>query len=769
MTRARKMLRVGLVLVLAPIMLRATVGFESLPYWGTDPTVAFTPMTMLGPAASRLCDWAMVIGSLLLFLSGWQRRGHRLVLVFGLLTLGALAVTTWGDERGGWVQAGAWASAMFASAALMAVGRHHVCRVVAGACLLGCLVPWLGKGVVQLLIEHPMVVSDFRANKEAILTANGWAPGSPNALAFERRLMQAEATGWFGLSNVYASVCAGCAAFGAALLTTGRTPKVGGVLWGALGLVVCGGAGVWMSGSKGGAAALALGAGLAFVVWLLRRWPGLSKFSGWIGPALIAGVLGAVVVRGLIGERIGELSVLFRWYYLVGAARAWADSPWTGTTIAGFRDAYMLHKPALSPEDVTSPHSVLFDFVATLGVLGLAWAAAVVLMARWSGRALGERVPTKRELKEIPSAESEAKFVVFVAAGLAVVGASLVERAMLTPEIALLRVVSLVAWVGLVGVLSRPGVAWGPAFGAAGLTLVAHAQIEVSAVWVNSAGWVLGMIGLGAAVPNVRLRRRVFFERWPIDFVVICFVLGLLGAGVFHRSGQGELKDAALSVREPVEWRRRLEAAAAGRPLELGDRPETVARLYREQTGRSLPQDTASAMLEDLGRWSVERWSEAAEVLKDVSSPRLFEVWRAEGDLRVRVALTDPTRKNDLLKLMAEREQEVEREWRSAAAWGWLAAVSEAGARAFPAGSPERGELVERARRALARAAALDPHGLTFPRRAFALEMWAGDREAAAGWARRCLELSPLMRLDPLRDLNETERAAMERAAGGGS
>ncbi|HQR39835.1 MAG TPA: hypothetical protein PLF26_15715, partial [Blastocatellia bacterium] len=64
------------------------------------------------------------------------------------------------------------------------------------------------RGIEQVFIEHPGTVENFKRNRDAILAAQGWPPDSAMARGYERRLMQAEATGWFGLSNVYASFAA---------------------------------------------------------------------------------------------------------------------------------------------------------------------------------------------------------------------------------------------------------------------------------------------------------------------------------------------------------------------------------------------------------------------------------------------------------------------------------------------------------------------------------------------------------------------------------
>src|SRR5690606_11618084 len=115
------------------------------------------------------------------------------------------------------------------------------------------------------------------------------------------------------------------------------------------------------------------------LAWAARR-ERLGRLGGWVAIAAVGSALVAVAARGVAGEKIGELSLLFRWFYLQGSARIIAEHPWLGVGPAGFRDAYLLAKPALSPEEVTSPHSVVFDWMSTLGVLaGGAWAVLLGL------------------------------------------------------------------------------------------------------------------------------------------------------------------------------------------------------------------------------------------------------------------------------------------------------------------------------------------------------------------------------------------------------
>src|SRR5262249_46234727 len=156
---------------------------------------------------------------------------------------------------------------------------------------------------------------------------------------------------------------------------------------------------------------------------------------------LIAAALSALVLRGLVGERSGELSLLFRWFYISTAARIIAVHPVLGVGPAGFQDAYQLLKPAISPEEVTSPHSVLFDFTSTLGLFGVAFALLFLL---WSARAgvtllsgMAASGPTG-SADSGASPRSEAWSILFVAAVPTLISAW-IEAPIATPDSTLMR------------------------------------------------------------------------------------------------------------------------------------------------------------------------------------------------------------------------------------------------------------------------------------------------------------------------------------------
>ena len=394
---------VGLSLALLPMMVRLQTPLDLLPYWEGDPLNQESVVIGLTPPMSLIGDIVSVAGAGLLFACGGGRRRVWAIVPLALAAAGVWACfwhLSGGSGRDGksLVTGGSWVSAVTVALALWFAGADRRVRLIAFAIIVGSVGLLACKGLYQVMVEHPATVEAFRRDKEAILARNGWQPESSMARAYERRLMQSEATGWFGFANVYASFAAmGFTVFGLSLLrmltrTKEETSELDErsdrlLLTVVLGGTLLSGAALVMAGAKGGYAVAALGVFVGLLLnWLRgerRAW--LRGWSWAVGPMVIALPLAAVVARGVVGERIGELSLLFRWFYMQGAARIFGANWLHGVGPDGFQSAYALAKNPLSPEDVTSPHSVLWDWAACLGIGGVALAVWLV----WLGTRVG--------------------------------------------------------------------------------------------------------------------------------------------------------------------------------------------------------------------------------------------------------------------------------------------------------------------------------------------------------------------------------------------
>lgn len=354
-----------------------------------DPASAPAAYAATGPGGAAFLDAVMLgIAAFALWREASRRGLDPWLLALGLLPLPVLLVHGSGDLLQAWRGAD-WFAASITAVALAhlvrsAGNRRAVLSIVVGAVAVSGV-----RGAFQVFWEHPGTVAYFEANREAILAARGWTVDSPEALSFERRLRQPEATGWTGFSNVFSGLSGAAAVALVGIIASRRLDRVvapgvppegaGGPV--ALGLVAIGLAMlVGVNGSKGAIAATFLGV----AVLLLVLGPARGSVERRPGtPILVATalVVAAVVLRGLLGESFAdERSLLFRWHYLQGAIGAFVSAPWTGVGPDGFQAAYLATKPATSPENVASAHSLVLDWVASLGVLGLAWVTLVFVM-----------------------------------------------------------------------------------------------------------------------------------------------------------------------------------------------------------------------------------------------------------------------------------------------------------------------------------------------------------------------------------------------------
>ncbi|MFM9958921.1 MAG: O-antigen ligase family protein [Phycisphaerales bacterium] len=539
--------------ILFAALVRLLSAHSRFPWWEVDPTRQFLPETTLRPSHGLMLDlivWvasAVGVGACVLL-------GERLRWRTGML---ALAGAAWALVIGMFqVRAGsaaddlalgsAWAAAVVGAWAITHLARDRAVRAGLIAVIAGTAWVLAFKGGYQVFVEHPATVAHFKGNADAVLIAQGLEPGSSGAREFERRLMQAEATGWVGLSNAHASIMGACLILGLGLAVAGvRAARAKQTAGGAAGVLVLGSlaaaAGLAMTGSKGGITAALLGVMIAIVALLLairtqrrsaspdliespdQRAPSASDGSektplahtrgslAWLALAMPLLALAAVAVRGLIGERLGwlgELSLLFRSQYLEGSIRIIADAFPSGVGPGGFKAAYALHKPSLSPETVESPHSIFFDWLACLGLAGAAWCG---LLMTWT--ALAGRFTAASLLTAYPPTDAPEPTVLHSSSSTPIwlmvpIFACATAWQRESPTIPLdeypIRAVAMLAWVAAVSCALR--VTHGRAITAclfgAGIALVTHAQIEVTTVLPATASFALLLIALAATEPQ---------------------------------------------------------------------------------------------------------------------------------------------------------------------------------------------------------------------------------------------------------------------------
>lgn len=497
----------GLGGMLVAAALRTLVSVQPQILFDVDPARDPMPLLALGPAASHLLD-ALVALSALVAMVGehFAGRGIR-ALPFALALAGGAMVAWHGvGDAGDAFRGGTWFAAVLAFAALAHLVREPRLRIVALSVLLAVAVPLAARGAVQILVEHPATVAAYEENRANFLADRGWTPDSSAARTYERRLRQAEATGWLGLSNPFSTVMGACGV-ALAIVAVGAARRRRTVESVVLGLAAIGALALLVAnGGKGAIAAAVAGAVLGGAVASGRALPRGAIVT--IGAAL---AVGAVVARGALGTSLGELSVLFRSFYLDGAARLLALHPATGVGPDGVQAAFMAVKPANCPEDVTSIHSIFVDWLVAFGVCGGAWMVLVGLAFRGRLEASGERA-----VAEDDDPSPVALRISAVVAMIALVVGALVEGPALDAATLGVRAAALAAMVAVAALAARALVALSVrTLAAAALAfafiVVVHAQIEVTA-WIPG-GVVLALaaaacgttIGAGGSRPGAAI------------------------------------------------------------------------------------------------------------------------------------------------------------------------------------------------------------------------------------------------------------------------
>ncbi len=825
---------IALLLILFPTCLRILLINDPFPIWDVSPFKFPAPSVGIPPTLAMTLDIMAIVGAALALIVS----GARLRLIEPLLLAAGATVATMhalfvdGGSLDNLRIGSCWTAALAAGIGIRHLASDPIVRRWIFALALGASMPLAIHSLVQVFVEHPATVAAYRANPSAFLDARGWTPGSAMARNYERRLMQPEATGWFGMANVHATFAAAfvvgwCGVvlgpllikFAAKPTNAAPPPKwksarvtaapavaapIRGepVLLGAMLLLAV--VMLLLTRSKGGFAACALGLGLlATSTLILRRAaaskpiplssaPLLARLPSLLGPLVMLGMISLITLRGLIGTGIGELSLLFRWFYISAATRIFTEQPLLGVGPADFRPAYELAKNPLSPEEVTSPHSLPFDWLSMLGVGGIAWLAIVVGWSVWLGRSLA---PPHAALKATPVAPDPSEltrpltiqigwaFLIILLACLTAfiielggyadvlpMGTTIGDMAIVISQS---RLPGLILWIlaaALLLVRPMPDTLLRRTLGCIGLTLLASSCIDVAPVWPNSAAIFFVMLGLAASedvAPEDRPTRR---ERVAGMFgagIVLITATPMVWAGARIMDWERNLIDAGTMARRVGSLYVRANLLEQGRPL-LGDSESRWMSDFRELIGSEPP-----TKLREAAHWAIANSDAPVLDLEDarassglVDPQTLLAAADAELDrAQAWFRLSDSAEAVSLAERAADFAIEASKCLPlSSSSFGSLG-------RAYLAAhfyqSPESttgDESLAAAISAFERAASLDPHGIAYPLQLFELGRQTGDRDLTRKWAEELLRRNANMRLDPVRALTPEQVASAQAA-----
>ncbi|MFG0251214.1 MAG: O-antigen ligase family protein [Phycisphaeraceae bacterium JB051] len=531
--------------VLAVVLVQMMVPILPIIHFDVDPRSesAGTAITVMGPTASA---WISVIGMGLsaLVMIFHHLAGRKIAWTSCILAMIGMGFCWYhmGDNVQSMHRSMLWAGAMAIALAGRHLAEHERLRRLAVASLLAMLIPMAFGSIIFVLIEHPATVKMFQENEEAFLSARGWAKGSAQHQLYVRRLMFNDATGSFGLSNVYGSILASLTLLG--VIVSGHVARQWRATWSIVpgAAVILGLAAIYLTHSKGAVAVLVAGGILCIACWWISRTTERSRLTlPILALLLIAGASLAVVARyefgGIPKTDKGERSLLFRFQYWQGATRVAGhmstDTLFWGLGPGQFKQAYVIYKDPLNPEEVTSTHNVFMDQVLSLGIGGLCWSLLLVGWVCKGGQLAGEEltaVPDPHALLA-PKGVKDKTIIVVCALALMLFGWRFAVQsiALLTPE-------SLLGFTG----------------GAIGFIVLT--SVLISEGWLTDSATRAGLFVAASALLIHNQIEMTFFHDGAC--IVAMFIVALAGAGHLHRG-----RDKTEPNEKPFVFRLVLPAA----------------------------------------------------------------------------------------------------------------------------------------------------------------------------------------------------------------
>lgn len=531
------------------IMLRAVVFFAPRVVFDVDPTLDLNPIVGLGPAESMAID-AVLLALCALGLFAEVCSGRKVELLLLLLGLGGLPMVFWHgyDDLGNLWRGVSWAAAIVSAVTIAHLARDRHLRIVVLALLAAAIAYVLVRGLSQLFYEHAQTMANFRKTRASFFAAQGWEPNSAQAQLYERRLDQNNPAGWFITTNLLGTFAAAAMALWLGIANGlwrhyGWRAAIGSII--AL-LAFFGVAAfeLYTTDSKGALAAGALGLAIVlvanFLISMRKRWtPGetsakrLATLGSAAFIALMLLAVAAIAVRGTLlpESALGDKSLLFRWFYMDASIDIAHEHLVAGVGPDKFQEQFVRFRPPRCPEEVTSAHNVMLDWVVSLGAFGWVWIGLLfVFAARAGGRLLTRDDAPPEEADAAALTASRTWLALIATAVLVGLGASFVVE---SPGI---NSFPLQLWRGagivlslLVALLTMRSAALvsratlALSLAAAAAVVLVHSQIEMTMTQPASAGLALLLLALAApAKPGKRQRSAI-----PIALLLIGLAIWL--------------------------------------------------------------------------------------------------------------------------------------------------------------------------------------------------------------------------------------------------
>ena len=522
-------MRFGTAMIAGAAVIRFTGMAIDFSWFDVDPAFVDHEATGLLPSTRFLLDALMFVGAGLIFLlsATLKQTISWWLVILALLPVPVVFWHAWYDPAD-LEQGSMWMASILGAVALSHAARDRLARGLGLAILMAGLVFLMIRAIEQVIWDIPSTIAYFESNREEVLAMRGLEPGSSAALVLERRLLNAVPTAWFDSTNLLSSLMAAGSCFWLCISIHAFKSRLTSGVSGLCGfMAVCLAAIVLATGSIGGLAVLLVGV-LFIIAYQLR--PSSGRAFGWMAVSLVVLALMAAPLSSLLGELPGINSLLIRSGYVAGAAEITSSAPLVGVGPAGFQDAWMLVRGPSSPEEIVSPHSMPWDWLATTGALSLSWISLILLGLWWSFRRVDQGIG-----EEITGRQIAAMLMFIVAIWFPLIFSTLLvdlvegkELSMFGSGVLALRIIGWLCFIGLVLFLMWlwKRIPMGLTIGAAmaALVVVIHAQVEMTIQQTNTSPWIVCLIGLVAPASS---RFNGLASRWLTGLVSCLLAISL--------------------------------------------------------------------------------------------------------------------------------------------------------------------------------------------------------------------------------------------------
>jgi tetratricopeptide (TPR) repeat protein len=377
----------SLVLVIVRMTTQEFLRPESLPAPGSASVPA-----VAGPATSFLLDLLCCLPALLVLARRIVDRGYNLKFAWShlaMLLLGAWTLTSilWASDKfAAAMNASHWAVALVLLWSSSQLVRGWVEFRLVTAVAFGLLMVLLVQGYYYRFLDLPDMQREWHAHQTEWLAQRGTDANSTEATQLGKNIASGDVTGFSLSRNTYAAVLVLLIVVSAGIMMQRFRdgddirliiPIAVVVLFALLMMYA------WVK-SKTSVATPIIGAALLILIW--KRKDILAQHARqlyWGGVAFFMLMVAAVVGHGIVHGTLVHVSLTFRWWYWVGAARLFVHHPWIGVGWANFGSHYLAYRLPQAAEEPNDPHNFLVRAFVELGVVGGLLTIAWILRLWW--------------------------------------------------------------------------------------------------------------------------------------------------------------------------------------------------------------------------------------------------------------------------------------------------------------------------------------------------------------------------------------------------